>query len=81
MLWFRVLQAQGIPSDTCKIIERLHRGAKIKIRLGEEKTSEPFDQKGGIRQGSALSPLLFVLCILNNSVTQSAYRMEYYIGY
>ncbi|CAD7959937.1 unnamed protein product, partial [Amoebophrya sp. A120] len=60
----RICRQQGMPENICRILRDMYdRNARIKIRLGEEKFAAEFKQKCGIRQGSALSPLLFIICV------------------
>ncbi|CAD7970862.1 unnamed protein product [Amoebophrya sp. A120] len=61
---FTVLRLQGVPENICRIIYNMYeQNAKVTIRLGEGKHAPTFRQRSGIRQGSALSPLLFAICV------------------
>eukprot|EP00392_Amoebophrya_sp_AT5.2_P008665 g8693.t1 len=58
-----VLRQLGMPTHLGNVIERIYNGASLRLKLGAEKRSEKINQKCGIRQGSSLSPLLFILCL------------------
>ena len=46
------------------VIRTLYDKAAVSLRTdADEKGTEPFKQKNGIRQGSSLSPLIFVLVL------------------
>ncbi|CAD7946843.1 unnamed protein product [Amoebophrya sp. A120] len=49
--------------STCFYIEKIYAGSAVRLKTGSGKLTEKFAQKCGIRQGSSLSPLLFILCL------------------
>eukprot|EP00392_Amoebophrya_sp_AT5.2_P003690 g3695.t1 len=58
-----VLKKLGMPAGLGKIIKGIYDGASLRLKLGRNKRSSRIEQASGIRQGSSLSPLLFVLCL------------------
>ncbi len=71
-----ILRLQGMPENICRILRDMYdRNARVRIRLGKDKSADPFKQRCGIRQGSALSPLLFAICV-DWAMRQFAATME-----
>jgi hypothetical protein len=58
---FAVLRWFGLPDHFVKAVMRLHFGAKVKVKVGEEESE--VDSTIGIRQGSCEGPVLF-FCIV-----------------
>jgi hypothetical protein len=58
-----VLRRAGMPATLGRVIEAVYDGATYELRLGQDRTAEVAKQKSGIRQGSSLSPLLFIICL------------------
>jgi hypothetical protein len=58
-LW-AILKKMGAPSKLLKAIMSTYVGATEGIRVGYSK-SDTFELNNGLRQGSALSPLLYIL--------------------
>jgi hypothetical protein len=67
LVWARmwdILEFQGCPAPLIAVIRALHEAATIALRINSEGDIAPeFEQKKGIRQGSGLSPCLFVLVL------------------
>jgi hypothetical protein len=62
-LW-KVLEFAGCPKEYIKVIRGLYERSTISIRItGDGDLATRFSQKRGIRQGSSLSPCLFVLAM------------------
>ena len=57
-----VLKALGIPQKIVKLVEITMDGAKGKVSLGREKSKE-FTITAGVKQGDALSVILFNLAL------------------
>ncbi|KAF4672098.1 1,2-dihydroxy-3-keto-5-methylthiopentene dioxygenase, partial [Perkinsus chesapeaki] len=61
---WKILAAAGMPKFFVELIRRLYDDAKVTIRINKEgKVSDIFDQKIGVRQGSCLSPIIFILVL------------------
>eukprot|EP00392_Amoebophrya_sp_AT5.2_P019652 g20593.t1 len=58
-----ILRRMGMPEELGRIVEAVYGGATYALRLGQDRTTDAAKQKSGIRQGSSLSPLLFILCL------------------
>eukprot|EP00392_Amoebophrya_sp_AT5.2_P009723 g9751.t1 len=58
-----ILRRMGMPEELGRIVEAVYGGATYALRLGQDRTTAAAKQKSGIRQGSSLSPLLFILCL------------------
>jgi hypothetical protein len=62
-LW-EILEFAGCPKELVNMIRSLYEKSTISIRItGDGELAERFSQKRGIRQGSSLSPCLFVLAM------------------
>ena len=61
LIWHS-LRAHGIPEEYVRWTQLLYRNVTSAVRCSVG-TSSPFTIKVGVHQGSALSPLLFVLCM------------------
>ena len=55
---FAVLRRFGLPDHFVKVVMRLHFGAKVKVKIGEEDSE--VDSTIGVRQGSCEGPVLFL---------------------
>ena len=55
---FAVLRRFGLPGHFVEVVMRLHFGAKVKIKIGEEDSE--VDRTIGIRQVSCEGPVLFL---------------------
>lgn len=64
----KVLKWYGMPSRLLDLVMKIYNGATFKIKFDPQSFSEKFEQQRGIRQGSGLSPLLFV-AVLNFAMT------------
>ena len=60
---FATLRNSGCPDDLLRPIERIYDAASLELKYGNGENSAPIRQRRGIRQGSSLSPLLFILCL------------------
>ena len=60
---FSTLQNSGCPTEILEVIKNIYGRASIKLKYGNGDQSGPIPQRRGIRQGSALSPLLFIICL------------------
>jgi hypothetical protein len=58
----KALHHFGTPQKITNLIEQIYYKSKLNVKINGELTGK-FTQKRGIRQGSALSPILFVLCL------------------
>jgi len=56
---FRILEAEGMCCKTLRVIKAMLQGTKARVRIGKEETEE-FEIVRGVKQGSVLSPSLFV---------------------
>ena len=56
---FAVLEAEGMGRATLAVVRALHTGTVATVRLGGKESGE-FSVERGVRQGSVLSPILFV---------------------
>ena len=56
------LSKRGIPEALVEIIKEMYEGAEAMVRNTKGK-SESFEIRVGLHQGSALSPLLFIIVI------------------
>jgi len=72
---FAVLRAQGVNRGVVDLLERLYGGAGMQIKVREGEYLPTFVQRAGIRQGSSLSPLLFIL-ILDFAMTAYGRAVE-----
>ena len=63
------MKKKGLPEILVKAVLSLYEGAETKVRVGSS-LSEEFSVKGGVHQGSVLSPLLFAMVI--HEVTENA---------
>ena len=62
-LW-KTLKFAGCPKEIIKVIKTLYEKSTISIRVSSDGTlAKEFKQKQGIRQGSTLSPCLFVIAM------------------
>eukprot|EP00392_Amoebophrya_sp_AT5.2_P004844 g4853.t1 len=59
----QVLSRLGMPAHIVKVVQATNEGARFRLKLGGDKLSGSIKQKSGIRQGSSLSPLEFVLLL------------------
>eukprot|EP00392_Amoebophrya_sp_AT5.2_P019073 g19784.t1 len=59
----QILLKLGMPPHIVKVVQATNAGARFRLKLGGDKLSGPIKQKSGIRQGSSLSPLEFVLLL------------------
>eukprot|EP00392_Amoebophrya_sp_AT5.2_P005283 g5292.t1 len=50
-----------MPKGLGAVLEKIYAGSAFKLKPGKDKKSETIKQESGIRQGSSLSPLLFIL--------------------
>ena len=53
------LRWMGVPEAKVRMVEGTHKKATARVVVGEE-ASDEFEVKIGLRQGSVLSPLLFI---------------------
>ena len=60
-LW-KALRSSGAPPFLIHLIEHLHTGTTLQVRVGGEQ-SEPFETTSGVRQGCVLTPALFCIAI------------------
>ncbi len=82
-LW-AILEARGVPQKLIALLRDLYSGCEGRVRVGEA-VSAPFQIGSGVRQGCALSPLLFSVLIdtimraaVTNEAAQSAgFRVGY----
>eukprot|EP00392_Amoebophrya_sp_AT5.2_P007284 g7298.t1 len=58
-----ILRKLGMPAHIVKVVQATNEGAKFRLKLGGDKLSGSIKQRSGIRQGSSLSPLEFVLLL------------------
>ncbi|CAD7970805.1 unnamed protein product [Amoebophrya sp. A120] len=58
-----VLRWQGFPADLVELVRRMYGSATYALKIAPGKLSGVTEQKSGIRQGSSLSPLIFVLVL------------------
>ena len=58
LLW-KVLARAGVPSVMIDVIRQFHDGMRASVRLDDGELSEWFEITQGLRQGYALSPMLF----------------------
>ena len=56
------MRKRGIPEAMVRAVMSLYEGTKTRVRVGLELSKE-FEVKVGVHQGSALSPLLFVIVV------------------
>jgi hypothetical protein len=61
LLWYS-LRDDGVPEDYIEWVKLLYNDAKSQVRTTAG-ISESFEIQVGVHQGSALSPLLFILCL------------------
>ena len=55
-----ILRRMGVPEAEVKLMEGMNKGMKERDLLGPE-MSEEFSMNIGLRQGSSLSPLMFIM--------------------
>ena len=65
---FAVLRRFGLPDHFVKVVMRLHFGAKVKVKIGEEDSE--VDSTMGVRQGSCEGPVLFLFIMQAAMETQ-----------
>ena len=58
LLW-EVLARAGVSSVIIDVIRQFHDGMRARVRMDDGELSEWFEVTQGLRQGCALSPLLF----------------------
>jgi hypothetical protein len=58
-----VLKKMGCPDKVLEVLNNIYSSAEAKLKFGPDDHSEPMKHERGIRQGSALSPLLFITCL------------------
>jgi hypothetical protein len=56
---FKILEAEGMPPRTLAVVRALMLGSSARVRV-DDRESEEFSVRRGVRQGSVLSPVLFV---------------------
>ena len=57
------LRRMGCQPDLSDVIARLYKNSKAKLKFGKGEFSKELHQQRGIRQGSTLSPLLFIISL------------------
>jgi exonuclease III len=57
------LRSQGCPPEIVTVLERMYDDSKVEIKYAPGVRSERFHQARGIRQGSTLSPLIFIIVL------------------
>ena len=67
------LRKQGVPEHTISMVMTLYKNSRSKVKTISG-TSESFEIKVGVHQGSALSPLLFILVM--NEISKEVERPE-----
>ncbi|CAD7955154.1 unnamed protein product, partial [Amoebophrya sp. A120] len=74
-----VIQWQGFPPDLAELVRKMYNRATFCLKLGPGQRSSATQQKSGIRQGSSLSPLIFILvlnfalCALEETMVEDGY--------
>eukprot|EP00392_Amoebophrya_sp_AT5.2_P016560 g16833.t1 len=58
-----ILGKLGMPDHIVRVVQATNEGARFRLKLGGDKLSGSVKQRSGIRQGSSLSPLEFVLLL------------------
>eukprot|EP00392_Amoebophrya_sp_AT5.2_P011820 g11910.t1 len=58
-----ILAQLGLPRELGGVLQRMYEGSTFRLKLGRDKLSEKIKQESGIRQGSSLSPLVFILVL------------------
>ena len=61
MLWW-ALRRTGVEEWLVNVVQAMYEDANSKVKVGHD-YSEPIDVKVGVHQGSALSPLLFIIVL------------------
>jgi exonuclease III len=67
------LRKKGVPERLVRVVEDMYGGARTTVRT-DEGSSDQFEVKVGLHQGSALSPFLFV--VVMDVVSESVAREE-----
>jgi hypothetical protein len=66
LLW-KILEIYGVPTNTIRVIEKLHTNVSYQLNIGDHKTMIP--STVGVKQGDNLGPILFI--ILMNAVAET----------
>ena len=74
-LLFRVLRNYGVPDELVELIKATYKNSVSSVRTAQGYTEE-FEVKVGLHQGSALSPLLFL--VLMDSVSKHILSQEWW---
>ena len=61
VIWW-ALRKLGVEEWVVRLVQGMYANARSRVRVGEG-YSEEFEVKAGVHQGSALSPLLFIMCL------------------
>ena len=82
-LW-AILEARGVPHKLIALLRDLYSGCEGRVRVGEA-LSAPFQIGSGVRQGCALSPLLFSVfidTIMRAAITKETAQLAgFRVGY
>lgn len=80
VIW-RALESRGVPVKIINIIKKFYEGASSRV-LHEGQLSEPFVTISGVKQGCALSPLLFIttLDLIFDVVTKESTGLNWRIN-
>ena len=60
LIW-RSLRRKGIPEQYVAIIQDMYQDIQTRVKTRCDDTTQYFDIEAGLHQGSALSPLLFII--------------------